>query len=143
MPTLNYLPITGVLHFPSHSRGRTFSFIYQRTTITHLGKNGMAHLPPTSTPSSKHSSAHYSQLWTLLRTYPNTPYSSVNWAYELVVLVSSVPVHVLPQTLSLLWHPPAEMLFMASDSTRISPTSPSTKPLASYLASPPTPPPKS
>ena len=122
---------------------RMFSFIYQPTTQIHLGKNGTAHLPPTLTPSSKHSSAHNSQLRTLPRTYPNIPSSSVNWAYKLAVLVSSAPVHVLTQTLSLLWRPPAEMLFMASKSTSTSPTSPFTKPSARYLTSPRATPPKS
>ena len=104
----------------------------------------MAHLPPTSNPLSKHSSTHYSQLRTLPRTYPNIPSSSVNWADKPAVLVSSAPAHVRPQTLSLLWHLPAEMLFMASKSTRTSPTSPSsTKPSARYLTSPPTPTPRS
>ena len=51
----------------------------------------MAHLPPTLTPLSKHSSAHYSQLRTLPRTYPNIPSSSVNWAYEPAVLASFAP----------------------------------------------------
>ena len=122
---------------------QTFSFIYQPITQTHLGKNGTVHLPPTSTPLSKHFSAHYSQLRTLPRTYLNNPSSSANWAYEPAVLVSSAPAHVLPQILPLLWHPPAEMLFMASESTRTSPTSQSTKLSACYLKSPPTPPPRS
>jgi len=119
---------------------QTFSFIQQLTTLTHFGKNGTAHLPPTSTPSSKHSSDRYSQLRTLPQTYPNMPSSSVNWAYALAVLVSSAHTHgLLPQTLSLLWRPPTEMLSMISKSTRTSPTSLSTKPLAHYLTSPPTP----
>jgi hypothetical protein len=84
-----------------------------------------------------HNCEHYPQ------TYPNIPSSSANWAYEPTVLVSSAPTHVLLQTLSLLWHPPAEMLSIASESTRTSPTSPSTKPLARYLKSLPTPPPRS
>ncbi len=107
---------------------RTFYIIYQPTILTHPGKNRTAHSPPTPTPSSKHSSPRSSPLRTLLRTYPNMPSSSVNWAYELAVLVSYAHVHGLPQTLSLLWLPLAGMLSMVSKFTRTSPTSPSTKP---------------
>jgi len=121
---------------------RAFYIIYQPTTLTHPGKNGVAHSPPTQTLSSKHSSPHSSPLRTLLRTYSNMPSSSVNWAYVLAVLVSYGHVHRLPQTLSLLWLPPAGMPSMVSKSTRTSLTSPSTKPLAHYLTSPPTTPPK-
>ena len=118
---------------------RTFYIIYQPTILTHPGKNGTAHSPPTQTLSSKHSSPRSSPLRTLLRTYPNMPSSSVNWAYVLAVLVSYAHVHGLPQTSSLPWPPPAGMLSMDSESTKTFPTSPSTKPSAHYLTSPLTP----
>jgi hypothetical protein len=140
-PTSASSPSASYKYYPI-SYLRTFYIIYQPTILTHPGKNGTAHSPPTQTLSSKHSSPRSSPLRTLLRTYPNMPSSSVNWAYVLAVLVSYAHVHVLPQTLSLLWLPLAGMPSMVSESTRTSLTSPSTKPLAHYLTSPPTPPPK-
>jgi hypothetical protein len=80
---------------------RTSSFTYLLTILTHPGKNGMAHLPPTLTLPSNGSSPHSSPP----RTSPRMPPYSVNLAYALVVLAYSAHAHKLPQILSLQWRP--------------------------------------
>jgi hypothetical protein len=98
---------------------RTSSFTYLLTILTHPGKNGMAHLPPTLTLASNGSSPLSSPPW----TFPSMPPYSVNLAYALVILAYSAHTHKFPQILSLQWHPLARILSKGSAFTRTSPTS--------------------
>ncbi len=135
-PASDSIPNASYKHCLISSLG-TSSFTYLLTILTHPGKNGMAHLPPTSTLSSNGSSPHSSPP----RTSPSLPPYSVNLAYALVVLAYSAHAHKLPQILSLQWRWLAGMLSKGSAFTKTSPTSSCTRPLAHYLTSPSTQPP--